>query len=488
MSAPEWSVRNEVNDTARMQASEVVARAAAERAIPPARRSRLASVRVSPGDYLAVFCTLTFAAALLLRAEIDLVALAVLGFAWLIIPTLAFTDRVVFDGQSLSRIGLFPFVIRAVRGRAQELPIEDIERVESMAVRTLRRGGRVRYRYRSEISGKGISFVIASGGSNYRNMVKRLFPLICDDKLDPRSCELRDFLVDRKSLKTKVDSLQLASTEVLEGATADLEHVAKGRVQRQRVKTSESSEVDSERAVLLRRVGNELRTAGRLRQAAEAFRRALLVTPNDAWLIYDFSRFLRSQASAMGDSRLLSRARAGLALAAKRAGDDSDLLTRIGESFFEYGDLRQAARVFRRALDFDPRAFRAELGLAEVALRNGKLAHVIHHYNGAARLVTDESLARFARGEADYYTRLNDDDDYLATELRRFGWLQQIGGARRISVRLTLASLMLLFVGVTLDDSLATLGWSFASVSITSWIVVTLAGRVLSHRRRTRPA
>ena len=471
-----------------MQASEAVASAAAERAIPPARRPRLASVRISPGDYLAVICALTFAAALLLRAEIDIVALAVLSFAWLIIPTLAFTDRVVFDGQSLSRRGLFPFVMRTVGGSVQELSIEEIERVESMAVRTLRRGGRVRYRFRSEISGKGISFVIASGGSNYRNMVKRLFPLICDEKLDPRSCELREFLVDSKSLKAKINSLQLASTEVLEGATADLKHIAKGRIRRQRVKAMESSEADSERAVLLRRVGNELRTAGRLRQSAEAFRRALFVTPNDARLIYEFSRFLRSQASAMGDARLLLRARAGLRLAAKRAGDDSDLLSRIGESFFEYGDLQQAARAFRRALADNPRAFRAELGLAEVALRNGKLAHVIHHYNGAARLAADESLARFARREADYYTRLNDDDDYLASELRRFGWLQQIQRARRIGVRLTLASLMLLLLGVSLDDSLATFGWSLASSSIIAWIVVTLAGRLLSHRRRNRTA
>lgn len=488
MSKPKWSVGKEVNETARMQASEAVARAVAERVILPTRRPRLASVRVSPGDYLAVICTLTFAAALLLRAEIDIAALIVLGVAWLIIPVLAFTDRVVFDGQSLSRQGIFPFFMRTIGGRMHDLAIDDIERIESMAVRTLRRGGRVRYRYRSEISGKGIDFVIASGGSNYRNMVKKLFPLVSEEKLDARSCELRDFLIDSKSLKAKVRSLKLASTEVLEGAIVDLQRNAKGRVRHQRVNAVELSEVDAERAVLLRRIGNELRTTGRLRQSAEAFRRALLVTPQDGRLIFEFSRLLRSQASAMGDARLLSRARAGLRLAAKRSGDDSDLLSRIGESFFEYGDLQQAARVLRHALTINPRAVRAELGLAEVALRNGKLAHVIHHYNGAARLATEESTALFARREGEYYTRLNDDDSYLASELRRFGWLRQIQRARRISVRLTLASLVLLFVGVTLDDALATLGWSLASSSITAWILVTLVGRLLSHRRRMRQA
>ncbi|MBV9211568.1 MAG: hypothetical protein JOZ52_13100 [Acidobacteria bacterium] len=475
-----------MNETARMQASEAVARAAAaERVLPPRKRPRLASVRVSPGDYLAVICTLNFAAALLLRVESDLAALILLSIAWLFIPALAFTDRVVFDGHTLARRGLFPFLLRMLRGRANELAVDEIERAETMAVRTLRRGGRVRYRYRSEITGKGNTFVFASGGKSYRNMVRTLFPLILDEKLDARSRELRDYLIEPVALNTKVKLLQLASQDVLEGATADLNPNAKRLVRHQRANTGELSEVDSERAALLRRVANELRAAGRLRQSAEAFRRALNMTPQDGWLIYEFARFLRSQASAMSDARLLMRARAGLRLAARRGGGDSQLLSRIGESFFEYGDLQQSARIFSRALEADPRAFRAELGLAEVALRNGKLAHVIHHYNGAARIATDEASARFARREADYYALLNDDDNYLASELRRFGWLQQTQRARKVSVRLTFLSLLLLLVGISLDDSIATVGWSLASTSIAAWILVAAAGRFLSHRRKT---
>jgi tetratricopeptide (TPR) repeat protein len=467
-----------------MQASEAVARAAAERVLPPSKRPRLASVRVSPGDYLAVICTLNFAAALLLRVENDLAALIFLIVAWLVIPALAFTDRVVFDGHTLARRGLFPFLLRFLRGRATELAIDEIERIETMAVRTLRRGGRVRYRYRSEITGKSTTFIFSSGGKSYRNMVRNLFPLVADEKLDARSCELRDYLIEPGALNLKVKLLQLASTDVLEGATSDLKPHAKRIVRHQRVNTGELSEVDLERAALLRRVANELRAAGRLRQSAEAFRRALLMTPQDGWLIYEFARFLRSQASAMSDGRLLSRARAGLRLAARRGSDDAVLLSRIGESFFEYGDLPQSARTFDHALETNPRAFRAELGLAEVALRNGKLAHVIHHYNGAARIATDESSARFARREADYYALLNDDDNYLVVELRRFGWLQQLQRARKVSVRLTLGSLLLLLAGVSLDDSLATLGWSLASTSISAWVLVAAAGRLLSHRRK----
>ncbi len=473
-----------MNETARLQASEAVARAAAERVLPPSKRPRLASVRVSPGDYLAVICTLNFAAALLLRVENDLAALILLSIAWLVIPALAFTDRVVFDGHTLARRGMFPFLLRILSGRATELAIDEIERAETMAVRTLRRGGRVRYRYRSEITGKSFTFVFSSGGKSYRNMVRTLFPLVAEEKLDARSRELRDYLIEPFALNLKVKLLQLASTDVLDGATSDLKPNSKRTVRHQRVSTGELSEVDLERAALLRRAANELRAAGRLRQSAEAFRRALLMAPQDGWLIYEFARFLRSQASAMSDARLLSRSRAGLRLAAKRGGDDAVLLSRIGESFFEYGDLPHAARTFGHALEADPRAFRAELGLAEVALRNGKLAHVIHHYNSAARIATNESSARFARHEADYYALLNDDDDYLASELKRFGWLQQLQRARKISVRLTLASLTLLLVGVSLDDSLATLGWSLASTSISAWVLAAAAGRLLSQRRK----
>ena len=100
---------------------------------------------------------------------------------------------------------------------------------------------------------------------------------------------------------------------VLDGATADFKlgrtrHPREGQTELSEV----SSAIDIERALQLRRLGNNLRIAGRLREAGEAFRRALNVIPRDGWLIYDFARLLRSQASAMGDARLLLRARAAL--------------------------------------------------------------------------------------------------------------------------------------------------------------------------------
>jgi tetratricopeptide (TPR) repeat protein len=161
-------------------------------------------------------------------------------------------------------------------------------------------------------------------------------------------------------------------------------------------------------------------------------------------------------------------------------------MSRIGESFSEYGELAQSSRAFNRALEFQPRAFRAEIGLAEIALRSGKLAHVVHHYESAARIAPDEALARYARRESDYYARLNNDDDYLAAELRRISWLQNLQRARRMATRMTLASCLLALIGPSLDESLESIGWSLASSSLIAWIGVSLLARYLAPRYRAR--
>lgn len=462
--------------------------AAKERIVPPATRARLASVRVSPGGYLAAACVLTFAATLLLRAEYYAASLVAVALAWIVTPILALTDRISFNGQTLARKGLIPLLIRFIKGNSLSLNIEEIERVETSAVRTLRRNGRVRYRYRSEVSGKGRVLIFASGGDSYRRMVRTLFPLLGYDKVDARSSEMRDYLTDARTLRVNLEMLRIAPPEVLEGATDNLEGNGKKDSRRPRPEWTGPSAIDVERGRLLRLAANELRAQGRLREAAEAFRRAFKFIRRDGWLLYEFARFLRSQAGATRDASMMRRARACLRLARLRAGDDAALLSRIGESFYEYGELAQAARAFRRALELNPRAFRAEIGLAEVALRNGKLAHVVHHYDAAARVAPDEALARYARRESGYYERLNNDDEYLAAELRRINWLQNLERARRLAARMTLASVLLALVGPSLDQTLESLGWSLATSSLIAWLGVAITIKFLMQRRKVRAA
>jgi tetratricopeptide (TPR) repeat protein len=442
----------------------------------------IASVRVSPGPYLAFGSIVAFISALLLRSEYDVLALSLIGGAVVIVPVLALTDRIVFDGLALRRQGPIFFLLKAIFGKNRQLALADFETVETNAVRTLRRRGAVRYRYRTQISGKGKDFVIASGGESYRRLVRELFPLIHEDKLDNRSRDLRDYLCDPNFVNRKTQLSQLASEDILDAATT------KSRVGRKTPERGvEVSPQDLERAHLLRRLGNELRVAGRLREAGEAFRRALNVTPH-AWLIYDFARLLRSQASAQADARLLLRARAALRLASLRADDDLVLLPLIGESFLECGDARLARVTLQKTVDLDSGNYKARLALADLALREGKLAHVIHHYQEAARVASEQALARYAKREGDYYMLLNNDDEYLATELRRISWLQHVTRVRRLSPRVINVGILFALAGGFIDPILASIGWSLASSALILWLLCVITTRLLFQRSKPVPS
>lgn len=451
----------------------------------PHRGVRLASIRVSPGAYLATASVLTFLSVMLLRSDENLWALIFLGAAWVIVPVLAFSDRISFDGESLSRQGPIPFLQQLVSGTRHELRLADFEKVDTHAVRTLRRGGRVRYRYRTQILGKGTGFSFASGGRSYRQMVRLLFPLILDDKLDLRTRELRDHLYDPKGLDQEIEHLHLASDDLLGDATPNFKLARITPTADTELKVQDSS--DRQRAQQLRQLGNRLRVSGRLREAGEAFRRALNVMPRDGQLIFEFARLLRSQASAQSDARLLSRSRAALRLSELRSGGDARLLSLIGESFLECGEVERAQRSFQRAIELGPARFRAHVGLADVALRTGKLAHVIHQYRDAARSASEKALMLYARREADYYARLNEDDQYLAIELRRISWLQHSLRIRRLAARVTNASILIALIGPYLEPNMAGIGWSLASSSLVAWISSLFLGRILTDRRKPRP-
>ena len=475
-----------LSDSSQNQLREVLVETARGHAVP-AKRKKLAGIRISPSGYFAVAALLTFTALLCLRTNRDLAALVLAVATWTIIPLLVFTNRLSFDGHTISRTGVIALVIRLVRGRVQNLAVDDVERVEVATLRTLRRGGRVRYRYRVEIAGKGLSFVLASRGKDFRRMVRVLLPRIGEYKLDARAGELRDYLADTKAVRAEAERLGVASSLVLEEISdakrADKYRAAVSATQSSpAVDPASSSEV--ERAGLLRKAANDLRIAGCLQQSAEAFRRALLISPRSPWLIYEYARLLKSQASAFSDARLLGRACAALRLAAMRGPNDATLLSRIGESFLEYGDPFRASRLFRRSLDLDENAYRAQLGLAEVALTDGKLAHVIHHYNDSVRIAPDKATANLARREAEYYSRLNSDEDYLAAELRRMNWLEGANRVQHLTARVSFAAMLVALVGSSFDQVVAGLGWALASSSIIAWSGSLVTRRLLASRGR----
>jgi tetratricopeptide (TPR) repeat protein len=475
-----------LNDSSQNQLREVLVETVRGH-VAPAKRKKLAGIRISPSGYFAVAALLTFAALLCLRTNRELTALVLVAGTWTIIPLLVFTNRLSFDGYTLSRTGVMALVIRLVRGRAQSLAVDDVERVEVATLRTLRRGGKVRYRYRVEIAGKGLSFVLASRGKEFRRIVRVLLPRIGEYKLDARAGELRDYLNDRKAVRAEAEKLGIASSLVLE-EISDAKRADKYRAAVSAMQGSPAVDPQSsgeiERAGLLRKAANDLRMVGCLQQSGEAFRRALLISPRSPWLIYEYARLLKSQASAFSDARLLGRACAALRLAAMRGPTDANLLARVGESFLEYGDPFRASRLFRRSLDLDENAYRAQLGLAEVALTDGKLAHVIHHYNDSVRIAPDKATASLARREAEYYSRLNNDEDYLAAELRRMNWLEGANRVQHLTSRVSFAAMLVALVGSSVDQMVAGLGWALASSSIIAWSGSLVTRRLLASRGR----
>ncbi|HYV27062.1 MAG TPA: hypothetical protein VFA77_05990 [Candidatus Eisenbacteria bacterium] len=438
-------------------------------------------MRMSPGGYLAVGAIMTFAALVCLRTQRDLLALILVSGTWTLIPLLVFTDRLSFDGATLKRGGIGALPRRIFQRNLLRIAVAEIEKIEVTSLRTLRRGGNVRYRYRVEVSGSDSAVSFASGGRQFRRMIQALLPQVGEHKLDARACELRDHLVDARAARSEATRLGIAPALVLENAA----EAAEKRIEKhRRENVHPTSEQELERATLLRRTANDLRIIGCLQQSAEAFRRALLITPRNAWMIYEYARLLKSQASAFGDARLLGRACAALKLASLRGRDDARLLERVGESFLEYCDPQRAAKTFRQALDVDENSYRAQLGLAEIALGDGKLAHVIHHYNDAVRCAPDKPAARLARRESDYYSRLNSDEDYLAAELRRMNWLEGAGRIQRLTARVSFAALLMALVGSSIDQVVAGLGWAMASSSIIAWSGSLLTRKFLSSRGR----
>ena len=162
------------------------------------------------------------------------------------------------------------------------------------------------------------------------------------------------------------------------------------------------------------------------------------------------------------------------------------LLPLIGESFLECGDPRQARQALQKVVDLDSGNFKARVGLADIALREGKLAHVIHHYHEAARVSSEQALARYARSEGEYYMQLNNDDDYLATELRRINWLQTVTRIRRLALRVTNFSVLVALIGGFVDPLAASLGWSLASSALVIWLVTVAGTKALFHRSKPR--
>ena len=285
-------------------------------------------------------------------------------------------------------------------------------------------------------------------------------------------------LCDPKALISELKTLQLAPSDVLDNATAEFKVGGKKEHAEGQSETAEISVNDVERAILLRELGNKLRIAGRLREAGEAFRRALNVAAGTQ-AYFEFARYF-DQASARG---VPFASRPGRPYDFGHAGGRMQFAVVSANGLGSNEALGLSA--VNRASGLEPRSFERE-SVLPMFLRKGKLA-MSSTYRDAAHAVSEKALIRYARREADYYVRLNDDDDYLSAELSRINWLQTLTHVRSLAARLTNVSVLVALIGYYADPTIASLGWALASSSLVAWLTSLLASRLLSQRRKPRP-
>lgn len=440
------------------------------------RTSEHLSIRVSPHGYFAVLFLATFVASLLFYLQVDIVGFVVFASAWILIPFFALNDKIAFDGRRLERTGLAPRFWSWLNVTRRRLKISDIEQVETQSIRTLRRGGNVYYRYRTSIRGKGLNVVFASGsGDDYRKMIGAILPKLDNSQLDTRSIELRDHLGDPKETLMKAEFSRIPSSEALAGIFRN-------------VKTSPQQktgnvEIEEDKADDLRQLANELRVSGHLARALEAFRRAMLLKPRDGWLIFEFARCLHAFAGMSREPRLERRALAALRLSERHSAGDGELLVRIAEWYFQIGEFNRAGKLFQTVRDRIGESFRSALGLAEIALREGKIAHVIHHFAAADRLASTAALRRWSKGEADYFARLNDDEEYMEMEISRVNLLDTVESSKKTALRIAFLAFPAAIIGVLFDNNLiANIGWAVSTVSLLIWSGLIITARMLAKR------
>lgn len=467
-----------MNDTA---AAKTVNAAALETSAAVADSHKIISIRVSPNGYFAALLLSAFFSAFLIYLEIDWAAALLFAGGWTLLPALLWTDRIVFDGKKLTRTGLLPRVWAWSNNFRWRLKLSDIEQVETQALRALKRGGNVFYRYRTSIQGKNLKFTFASGGENYRQMIHQIFPLLTENALDNRSIEVRDYLSDPKEILMKAEFAKIPSSEVLENSLNNTKTAGRRQQIKSRNKKIGSGEV--EKSDYLRQLANELRLSGYLLQSLEAFRRALVLTPKDARLIFDFARCLHSFAASEHNKNLERKSFAALRLAEKRGQSDADFLARLGECYFQYGEWTRARKTFQTAIETAGESFRSVRGLAEISLREGKIAHVIHHFETARRLAETSALRRWTQGESEYFSRLNADEDYTEMEISRVNMLENLGGLKKTALRIAVFGFPAIIFGLLAEDDLiANLGWAISTAAILLWAGLFAALNLLSSR------
>lgn len=401
--------------------------------------------------WLIAFATLAAAASLI--AKFDWRWASSMALVTVLTIIASRFEAVKLTQDRLVRTGLIAFLERWFSQKNNSLPLDRVEMITTEAIRVRRSLKRIKYFYKVVVSGHNTSITVMLLGNREDEgyqLIKAIFNILDDSKLDPRSSELKQYLNDLSP----------------EG---ELTHLAR-RVEIDKLSSDSYQNLST---TILRKIANNLKLEGDMQPALRCFSLAYQKEPRNAHLLYEMARFFRSLA-LIDNPRLLTRSKACLRLAAFLAKDQPKLLERIGETYFERLDYKMAARCFSKALGIEPGLYRANVGLAEIALRSGKLAQVAHFYSVAASVSNDDAQRELAVREANYYGRLCSDEDYFEAEIDRMSKFSNFLWARNLAALvLVICWLTAVLIGRFYPDWLS-LAWSMVLSTTVVWCFSTL--------------
>jgi tetratricopeptide (TPR) repeat protein len=440
-------------------------------------------LKISPpfGGYFFGLFVVLFVVCFLLYIEKAFLALFMFVFASIFVLMLSTTDKIVFDGRSISRTGIFPRIWAYINGQKTKISLDSINQIETSILLTLKKTKKVSYIYKTVICSFESCLVFASSiNDNYRAFMKALVSGVNKEALDFSSLEISRYTFQEEKVLAEAKALKLFPDDSTGGLQLDLLLLKNRNDDTDDFKASPNS--DEMMAKRLRNLANELKVLGYLPQALEAFRRALALKPKDTWLHFEYSRCLQLFAESEKDGRFAKKARAYLRLSRIHGRGDAEILTYIAEAYLQYSDLNKARKTFQMALERKEENYRALLGLAEIALREGKIASVIHYLTKAQTVAKTDAFREWTSKEIAYFAKLNSDLSYVEKEMSRIGWLEKTYFGKKLALWIFLTGFPLIVLGTFYEQSLGAVGWTLSTLSLLGWIGLNASASFLTQR------
>ena len=440
-------------------------------------------VRPPARDTVAALLLLGYFACLGAYLGYPTVAASIFAAVAAIIIAFGITTAVVFDGRRLYRRSpMLPVIITPMMQFPRRMRIREVEKVETSELRPIKRGRNAIYRHRTTFHSKGNTISVTSGSRNFALLLRSVLPLLPAEVLDRRSAELSELYSGKGSISARAAASGIPPADVLEGSLRGEGNRIFPRIKKDRTSVLLSADRYDE----LRAVARELRVSGSLVRAIESYRRLASSNPYDAAMVFEFAVCLSAFADLDKDSPARREGSVLFRFAERLAAGDRTILEKIVAEYIESGDWHRAEILAGRVTEKFGPSYRSLVQKAEIALNEGKMAHVVLDLSRAADVAPIPALKNWAEDEADYFRRLSGDDDYVALELSRLNLGDSIERSKRMAVNVAVMAIPLMMTGMFFEDSLlADVGWAVSAVAFAIRVILVPLGGMF--RKRIAP-